>query len=89
MNQVFMDPGKLEEKANRIETLSKEMKTKMNEVNASVKSLRTDWEDDVQVDYEAEFTKLVNSFEGFANTIPAYAQTARDHAENMRRIGRR
>lgn len=87
MSSIYIEPNKVDENATMIENLGKRMRTKMEEVNAKVKSLRADWQDDVQVDYDAEFSKLVSSFESFAETIPSYAAQARAHAEQMRRIG--
>lgn len=84
---IYIDPNKVDENANEIERLGTQMKAKMEEVNSKVKSLRADWQDDVQVDYDAEFAKLVASFESFSEIIPSYAAEAHAHADTMRRIG--
>ena len=84
---IYIDPNKVDENANEIERLGTQMKAKMEEVNSKVKSLRADWQDDVQVDYDAEFAKLVASFESFSENIPSYAAEAHAHADTMRRIG--
>ena len=84
---LYIDPNKVDENANQITSLGAKMQTAMNEVHAKVKSLSADWQDTVQVDYDAEFTKLANSFVSFAETLPSYAQEAHAHADQMRRIG--
>ena len=84
---IYIEPNKVDEHASEIEKLGTKMRAQMEEVNSKVKSLRADWQDDVQVDYDAEFSKLVASFESFAETIPSYAAEAHAHADSMRRIG--
>lgn len=84
---IYIEPNKVDENADEIVKLGKKMLSQMEEVNSRVKSLRADWQDDVQVDYEAEFAKLKGSFESFAEVIPSYAAEAHAHAESMRRIG--
>lgn len=84
---IYIEPNKVDENATEIERLGKNMKAKMEEVNEKVKSLRADWQDDAQVDYDANFAKLVAVFDSFSEIIPNYAAEAHAHADNMRRIG--
>ena len=84
---IYIEPNKVDENASQIEKLGVQMQEKMQEVNAKVKSLRADWQDAVQEDYDAEFAKLVESFERFAETIPSYTKEAHAHADQMRSIG--
>ncbi len=84
---IFIDPNKVDENASEIESLCTRMKAQMEEVNAKVKSLRADWQDDVQTDYDAEFAKLAAAFDSFSECIPSYAAEAHAHAASMRRIG--
>lgn len=84
---ILIDPNKVDENANQIEALAKQMKTQMDEVWEKVKSLRNDWQDDVQVDFDSQFQKLVESFTSFTEQIPTYTAAAHEHADEMRRIG--
>ena len=88
MSEIYIDPNKVDENANEIERLGKAMKVKMEEVNAKVTSLRADWQDDSQADYDAEFKKLTESFNSLTESIPRYVSNAHTHAEEMRRIGK-
>ena len=85
---IYIDPNKVEEKAGEIENTGKLIGTTMEEVNALVKSLGADWQDEVQVDYANAFNKLKEAYESFSKVIPSYAAEARSHAETMRRIGK-
>ena len=84
---ILIDPNKVDENANEIEKLGKQMRDQMEEVNSKVKSLSADWQDAVQVDYDAAFANLVAIFNSFAELIPEYAAEAHAHADTMRRIG--
>lgn len=84
---IMMVPEKVDAYADEIERLGKDMKLKMDEVHLIVKGLEKDWKDNVQVDYEAEFTKVAESFTSLSAEIPKFAANAREHAEYLRRIG--
>lgn len=85
---IYIEPNRVDENANQIENLGRQMSSKMQEINAKVKSLRNDWQDAVQENYDADFAKLVQNFEQFMEVIPPYAKEAHDHADQMRRIGK-
>lgn len=87
MSNISINPASVIENANELERLGARMKAKMSEVNAKVKSLSGDWQDNAQRDYDATFNKLVAAFDSFAETIPAFANEARAHAEQMLKIG--
>ncbi len=84
---IYIEPNKVDENANQIERLGGQMQTKMQEIDAKVKSIRSDWQDAVQETYDADFAKLVQSFESFIEIIPPYAKEAHEHADKMRRLG--
>ena len=84
---ILIDPGKVEEYAAQIESLAGQMKVKMGEVDAQVRSLKAVWEDQAMGSYEADFTKLSESFNELMQTIPPFVENAREHAQTMRRIG--
>ena len=84
---IKIDPNKVEEYAQEIEDLGGKMKSKMAELDAKVKSLRADWQDDAMNNYDQSFTKLQNEFDSLAAAIPQFAEEARQHAQAMRKIG--
>ena len=84
---IVMVPERVDEYANEIERLGRDMKAKMEEVHLKVKGLEKDWKDNVQIDYEAEFSKVAESFSSLSSEIPKYAAKAHEHADNLRRIG--
>ena len=86
---IYIEPNKVDANADQITKLSTQMQKKMNEINATVKSLKADWQDAVQENYDEAFAKLVQSFESFTALIPNYANEAHAHADQMRRIGNR
>ncbi len=86
---IYIEPNKVDSNADQITKLGTQMQQKMQEINSTVKSLKADWQDAVQENYDEEFAKLVQSFESFTAQIPNYANEAHAHAEQMRLIGNR
>lgn len=84
---IYIEPNKVDDYANQIENLGRQMQKKMAEVDSMVKSLRADWQDAVQEDYDTKFAKLSQLFQEFTEVIPPYANDAHEHAGLMRRIG--
>ena len=84
---IMIEPQKVHDNANEIESLAKQMKTTMDELWEKVKSLRADWQDEVQTDFDSQFAKLAESFQSFTEQIPSYTAAAHKHADDMKRIG--
>ena len=85
---ILIDPAKVHDNASQIENLGLKMHEKMNEVNVKVKALSADWQDQKQQTYDADFAKLMQNFESFAEIIPSYAKEAHAHADQMSLIGK-
>lgn len=87
MSEVLINPDSVVEKVEGLDSLTKRMKTKVEEVHSLAKSMKESWQDTVQENYESDFAKLSQSFESFADSIPEFTRQAQSHAELMRKVG--
>lgn len=85
---TLINPDQVEAKADSMESLTRNMRAKVEQVHSLAKSMKEVWQDTAQEDYEADFTKLSQGFESFAEAIPEFIQRARSHADLMRKVGK-
>ena len=87
MSNIKIVPETLRQYASELKTLGTNMQATMDQVNTTVKGLRTDWKDAVHENFDAEFEQLKKSFDSFVDSsIPGYAQEAINHADAMEQL---
>lgn len=87
MSYIKITPEKLIALADEMDGKARAMKAKVEKVHSLAQGMKSVWQDNAQEEYDRDFTKLSESFEEYLAALPSFIDQAKEHANNMIRVG--